>query len=339
MNDHAKQEHTSNIRFHRESKIFDPKDGFAPLIDPLSVTDATVARHGNQWWMCAGGKVKGKDGIHLFSASLPHGAPLSATGWTLTPDANNTTRVEILAGYDNSRLWDLQGGRHCPCYVKGWDPRRNVWVERIYYAGAADHFWGPYTIGYLEWDGSRWVDQPTPVFLANQNWEHGSVYEPNVIYFEGKWKMWYVAGSNQKDHIVQGFAESEDGHSDWSQHTVFIPETEKVFDFCVFPGRQGFEAVFSRVWFGRGAPPSRSGLWWCSAKGPYSDFTRWSEPVQIMTADDRGWHTGPWKPSAQHADSDLSRIFVFFDGMCQTEGPAAFPYAFTLGCLEIDRPV
>ena len=112
---------------------------------------------------------------------------------------------------DLSRPWDGNGGRHCPSYVKGWDPSKDEWVERIYYAGAAENLWGPYTIGFLEWDGETWIDQPEPVFTANEEWEHGSVYEPNLIYHDGKWKMWYVAGSNHEDYLVQGYAESEDG--------------------------------------------------------------------------------------------------------------------------------
>jgi hypothetical protein len=39
----------------KESKIFDPADGFAPLTDPLSITDCTIARRGNRWWMYMGG--------------------------------------------------------------------------------------------------------------------------------------------------------------------------------------------------------------------------------------------------------------------------------------------
>jgi hypothetical protein len=35
-------------------------------------------------------------------------------------------------------LVDGKGGRHCPSYVKGWEPTKGEWVERIYYAGAAD---------------------------------------------------------------------------------------------------------------------------------------------------------------------------------------------------------
>src|SRR5271168_1621265 len=230
----------------RKTKIFDPADGFAPLTDPGNVTDCSVAKRGRQWWMHAAGTVLGKPGVHLFSASLPEGAPLAATGWRLTPDPGDPSKIALLAGYDTSQAWDLKGGRHCPSYVRGWDPDRSTWVERIYYAGGADELWGPYTIGYLEWNGSRWIDQPTSVFVAEEDWEHGSVYEPNLIFADGKWKMWYVAGSNLEDYLVHGFAESVDGRSHWSKHKIFIPADEKVFDFCVIQGRQGYEAVFSK---------------------------------------------------------------------------------------------
>jgi hypothetical protein len=40
---------------HRiETKIFDPADGFAPFVDPIVVTDASVAKRGNQWWLYLG---------------------------------------------------------------------------------------------------------------------------------------------------------------------------------------------------------------------------------------------------------------------------------------------
>ena len=96
----------------------------------------------------------------------------------------------------------------------GWDPEKKAQVERVYYAGAAENLWGPYTIGFLEWDGERWQDQPEPVFGANEDWEHGSVYEPNLVYHEGKWKMWYVAGSKSlEDYLVHGYSESADGRT------------------------------------------------------------------------------------------------------------------------------
>lgn len=323
----------------KETKIFDPADGFAPLTDAMEITDATVAKRGDRWWMYVAGEARGHEGIQLFSASLPAGSPLASQGWTLTPDRNDPARIALLAGHESSKAWDLKGGRHCPAYVRGWDSEREVWVERIYYAGGAVNLWGPYTIGYLEWDGSQWVDQPDPVFLAEEAWEHGSVYEPNVIYADGKWKMWYVAGSNVEDYLVQGFAESADGRTNWSKHKIFIPAEEKVFDFCVIKGRQGYEAVFSKVWLGKTAAPQSTGLWWCESAVPSSDFKDWSPPQQIMNATDCGWHSVPWKPSVQYDEKDPTRMFVFFDGGYMKAGEQrGFPFAFTLGCLELERP-
>ena len=323
----------------KEIKIFDPADGFAPLTNALEITASTVAKRGDRWWMYVAGEAAGHEAIQLFSASLPAGAPLSAQGWTLTPDPDNPAHIALLAGQERSHAWDLKGGRHCPSYVRGWDPKREVWVERIYYAGGAANLWGPYTIGCLEWDGQRWVDESEPVFVANEDWEHGSVYEPNLIYADGMWKMWYVAGSNVEDYLVHGFVESADGRSNWTKHKIFIPAEEKVFDFCVIPGRQGYEAVFSRVWLGKTAAPASTGLWWCKCAAPSSDFKDWGTPRQIMDATNRGWHAGPWKPSVRYADGDAKRMFVFFDGgyMKQNQ-PGGFPFAFTLGCLEIERP-
>jgi hypothetical protein len=321
-----------------ETKIFDPADGFPPFDDPLVVTDSTLALRDGRWWMYLAGRLKSKEGIQIFSASLPDGAPLSTSGWALTPDADDPRKVAVLAGQERSRAWDLKGGRHCPSYVRGWDPDRQAWVERVYYAGGADNLWGPYTIGYLEWDGRRWIEQEAPVFTATEDWEHGSVYEPNLVYADGRWKMWYVAGSNVEDYLVHGFSESADGRTGWTRHEVFFPADRKVFDFAVTPTATGYEAVFSRVWLGKTAPPAETGLWWCESATPSSDPSRWSPPVQIMGAEDRGWHSGPWKPCLRYSAPGSRRMHVFFDGQYLKKEPSPFPFVFTLGCLEMDRP-
>jgi hypothetical protein len=269
---------------------------------------------------------------------LEPGAPLAATGWTLTEDPQEPGRLAMLAPQAASRVWDLKGGRHCPSYVRGWDPGRGAWVERIYYAGGAEQVWGPYTIGYLEWDGACSVEQSTPAFRAEEEWEHGSVYEPNLIYADGKCKMWYVAGSNQEDYLVQGYAESADGQTGWSQRQVFAPAAERMFDFCVIETPAGYEAVYSRVWLQPNEAPETTGLWWCRARTASPDRNAWSTPVQIMSAADRGWHAGPWKPSLRYDDANPNRMFVFFDGVRPLNTGGPFPYAFTLGCAEIERP-
>jgi len=183
------------------------------------------------------------------------------------------------------------------------------------------------------------VDQSSPVFVANEDWEHGSVYEPNLIYHDGKWKMWYVAGSNQEDYLIQGYSESVDGRTNWTKHQIFFPAEEKVFDFCVLKTKQGYEAVFSRVFLGKGVPLATTGLWWCQSKTPSAKISDWSKPVQIMGMSNSPWHLGgPWKPSLQYDNSDPNRMFVFFDGLYPRKDPAPFPFVFTLGCLELTRP-
>jgi hypothetical protein len=315
-----------------ETKIFDPHDT-ATGSNRAELLDPTLARRDNQWWMYLGGQAHGYGPTDLFSASLPAGAPLSAIGWT--PKRGADGELVPIAGRSASQAWDGNGGRHCPAYVKGWDAGKGEWVERIYYAGAAENLWGPYTIGFLEWDGEKWADQPSPVFVANEDWEHGSVYEPNLIYHDGMWKMWYVAGSNHEDYLAHGYAESADGASGWSKHAIFAGPEMKMFDFCVRRRGDAFDAIFARVCVRDGPPPPETGLWWCRAGWPSSNLEDWSAPVQIMTAKPCAWHAGPWKPSFEF---DKEQGFVFFDGLYRTGDNGPFPFAFTLGCLEIDLP-
>ncbi|HEY1499413.1 MAG TPA: hypothetical protein VGF88_07535 [Acidobacteriaceae bacterium] len=319
---------------HIEQKIFDPHDA-ATGSHGAELLDASLFRRGEQWWMVLAGQVQGYGPTDLFSASLPPGAPLSSTDWKVTLDAQG--RPTPLATRARSQAWDGPGGRHCPSWVRGWDPHARQWVERIYYAGASENLWGPYTIGSLEWDGQAWIDQPEPVFVASQDWEHGSVYEPNLIYDKGKWKMWYVAGSNHEDYLVHGYTESPDGKGAWSTPVVFAPPEMKMFDFCVRRHGGSSHAIFARIWLKDGAPPE-TGLWWCTANKPSGRLSDWSQPLQIMTAEDKGWHSGPWKPTFDFAGDNDGRAFVFFDGAYRTSDPGPFPFAFTLGCLEIILP-
>lgn len=318
-----------------ETKVFDPRDastgsGGAELLD------ASIAQRGEQWWMYLAGQARGWGATDIYSASLPSGSPLSATGWKVS--RGTAGEPMPAAGRNFSREWDGNGGRHCPCHVRGWDHGKHDWVERIYYAGAVKNLWGPYTIGFLEWDGEHWIDQAAPAFTATEDWEHGSVYEPNLIYHDGKWKMWYVAGSNQEDYLVQGYSESEDGVN-WSEHRMFAPPEARMFDFCVRQRGGSFDAIFARIWVRDRTAPPETGLWWCRAVDPSGTFSDWSQPVQIMTAGDRGWHSGPWKPSFQFEPAGGDRALVFFDGSYRTSDPGPFPFVFTLGCLETNLPL
>jgi hypothetical protein len=318
-----------------ECKVFDPLDpatesGGAELADPC------VVNRENQFCLYLAGQAHGHGATDLFSATLSPEAPLSSQGWALT--RNHAGQLAPIAGRNSSFAWDGKGGRHCPSYVRGWDAASGAWVERIYYAGGAENLWGPYTIGFLQWDGKQWVDQPEPAFTASEDWEHGSVFEPNLVYHDGKWKLWYVAGSNHEDYLVQGYAESEDGKTGWTKHEVFAPPEMKMFDFCVRQRGAEFEAIFARVWVGGGTSPPETGLWWCTAKNPSGKLSDWGDPIQMMTAEDRGWHSGPWKPSFLFAGQAGTRALVFFDGVYRTDDPGPFPFVFTVGCVEVDLP-
>jgi hypothetical protein len=329
-------EHSTKLALETEVKIFDPRDPSSASAG-AELLDASVAMRREQWWMYLAGQPAGFGATDIYSASLVSGSQLTATGWMPTRDAAGA--LVPIAPRRLSSAWDGKGGRHCPSYVRGWDPRKGEWVERIYYAGAAENLWGPYTIGFLEWDGETWRDLPEPAFRANQDWERGSVYEPNLIYHAGKWKMWYVAGANHENYLVQGYAESVNGADDWTRHAMFAPPEVKMFDFCVRPRGNSFDAIFARVWMGNGDAPPETGLWWCRAVQPSSSLSGWSQPVQIMTAEDRGWHTGPWKPSFQFVEEAVDQVLVFFDGAYRTSDPGPFPFAFTLGCLTTSLPV
>jgi hypothetical protein len=124
----------------------------------------------------------------------------------------------------------------------------------------------------------------------------------------------------------------------WSDHTVFASPEMKVFDFCVSAREGSFGAIFARFWLGAGTPPNETGLWWCRADTPSSSLSEWSKPVQIMTAEDREWHSGPWKPSFQFPVQNGDRALVFFNGCYRTSDPGPFPFAFTLGCAEMSLP-
>jgi hypothetical protein len=71
-----------------------------------------------------------------------------------------------------------------------------------------------------------------------------------------------------------------------------------------------------------------------SAQEQRFTFSEWASPIQIMTAEDRGWHSGPWKPSFQIDEKIPNRAMVFFDGLYSTGEPGPFPFVFTLGCIS-----
>jgi hypothetical protein len=161
------------------------------------------------------------------------------------------------AGYGPPDLYSASLAKGVPLSAMGWKLTRNAAGELVPVAGRT--FSGA-------WDSKGGRHCPSPAFSANEDWERGSVFEPNLIYHDGKWKMWYVAGSIRQDYLVHGYAESEDGRTGWSKHALFAPPEMRMFDFSVRERGDAFDAIFSRVWlFKEVVPPRETGLWWCIA--------------------------------------------------------------------------
>src|SRR5207248_1885464 len=68
------------------------------------LSDATVVKRGDQWWMYLAGQAHGYGPTELYSASLPAGAPLTPEGWSLTRDQSGA--LIPLAGRNISAVWD-----------------------------------------------------------------------------------------------------------------------------------------------------------------------------------------------------------------------------------------
>jgi hypothetical protein len=330
----------------RKTKIFDSSEGFGPITNLGGLTDATLAKRGDQWWLYLAGLDRKKWTLNLWSASLPAGSPLESVGWTITTVPNDPQSALELVPSSEPGSWDGSGGRHCPSYVRGWDPALNGgaggWEERLYYAGSAGGFAGPYSIGFLTWSAGKWRKDPSgPVSSAAESWEFNSVCEPNLIYHEGKWRMWYAAGPDESKNMIQGYAESHDGRTNWKRQ-LFWPATENVFDQTVLAANDRFEAVLARKDLS-GKPTPHAGLWWMQSREPSGNRAAWGQPSLLLDPfDGTSWHNiGVWKPSLQYSDADPKRLFIVFDGASTISANAGaanrgMPFNLTLGCLECE---
>jgi predicted GH43/DUF377 family glycosyl hydrolase len=100
---------------------------------------------------------------------------------------------------------------------------------RMYYCGLDDHW----RIGYAESeDLKNWKRNPNPILdIGDKYWENIHVADPYVIFFKGKYFMYYMG----KGHVWQvGVAISHDG-IEWNKYpeNPIIMATEDWCDGCV----------------------------------------------------------------------------------------------------------
>lgn len=305
--------------------VFDGSTGYGQTTGVRNFTDATLTHRGNTWWMYGAAFVEGPPpAINLVSASLPPGAPLSAAGWTMTTLPGEADRAATLAPASPAGRWDV--GRHCPCHARGWDATasggKGAWRERLYYAGSATMFGGPYRIGFAEWDGSRWVPEETACLKAAEPWEHGNVAEPNVIFHDDRWHMWYCAGPDSQMRYAQGYTVSDDGRN-WWRRSVFFSAEQEVFDYSVVAANRRLEAIFSRGNPNSGHTGLKDGLWWSYTANSPDTRNSWSEPQRILsvTPATPAWCASAiWKPSFRYDENDPAQMWLFFDGAAASTG-------------------
>ncbi|MEV6491176.1 hypothetical protein AB0M20_21570 [Actinoplanes sp. NPDC051633] len=259
--------------------------------------DVTVLRSDDRWCLIMGELVDpAVHRIDLRAAHLPRGAAVDSLEWTVDGPCASPTPANG---------WDATG-YHCVSHVRGRSGGQSV--ERLYYASsaAATDITGPYSIGFLEWDGSGWVRHPAPVFTATEPWELGTVAEPNLLYHDGRWRLWYCAGLSVGSTQVIGYAESPDGVTGWTGRRIFAADGE--FDAVVVDCGGAFDLVTAKHPL-TAAPGAGDGVWWSRA----DEVGDWPAPVQLVsTTDGTPWHRdGVWKPSAVREGDDL---VVFFNG-------------------------
>jgi hypothetical protein len=259
---------------------------------------------------------------------------LTAEGWRFARDGGLTAQVSD-KGLSGS--WDGRGGRHCPSYARGVHPDTGNVVERLYYAGAGDNKWGPYSIGCLEWRDGAWQEDEEPVFSPQEEWEGGSVFEPNVLYAGGQWHLWYACGSagsaDRADGdpappagVGHGYAVSRDGRTNWTRR-AFSPAQAWVHDFAP---RQlsdgGFGAIFACI----SPERDKAGLWWCRADQPQASLAAWGPTTRLAGP-------GFWKPSwIEKSDGSL---FITADNSYEKpQGAPGIPVYFTIDVIQATMP-
>ncbi len=308
-------------------------------------SDPELVKFGNKWWMFFNSiQLDFKKGlpIHVLSASLPAGEPLSASpdNWTVHP------YPAISPGPKGS--WDDRTIETTK-YVFGYDPAAKKFVGRLYYAGWPTQTKGRknYQIGFVQWDEKKrqWIKHGKPVATGTEPWERmngTSFIGDQSVYYEngpgrhgidGMWHMWYQAVSKPKDGGISiVHVTSKDGIT-WGNkkrltHKVpfpnqFVKTGPFSLDVLVKDGQYYFAGFLYNhddlykqgLWITRSSTPdgSRAG-----------DFTDW-HPL-IFENNGVKWHDSGLESSKCHVTGlfaptlreENGRVWMFYHGYFRT---------------------
>ena len=284
--------------------------GIAHLRNMANVADPSVLQQDGAYWMVLGALDPAAHVIDLYGARATH----PTDDWRIVTEADDPTLARRIVARPEPGGWDATG-YHCPTHAAGLDADGQP-VNRIYYASSATwSLYGPYRIGFLQWDGQTWRRHPEPVFTATRPWELGTVLEPHVRYADGRWLMHYTAGIGEgSPRSSSALVASANGVTGW--RPIGTPEADR-FDTFALPGLE----IVARHPLD-GAFTEDDGLW----------LTHRQSSQQILrTVDGAGWHAlGAWKPTALVAGDDLV-VFCTVLGQPST-GPVPL---FGIGCVRV----
>ena len=114
----------------------------------------------------------------------------------------------------------------------------------------------------------------------------------------------------------------------------------KMFDFCVRQRGDSFDAIFARVWLGGGAracvKPDCGG----AGHGTHRASSRTgAQPTSDHDGGRSRLALGPMEAIVSIRSTKLEPAHLYSStGLIERSDPGPFPFAFTVGCLEIDLP-
>ena len=304
------------------TKLFDMREGYAPVRGILGMSDPSVHYIGERWTMFVGGLgVSFK--TNILCARLPEGAPLSSDAWSFEMLPGSSHRVKRLIPQPPRGSWNRF--LHSVCYVKGMVGGTSV--ERIYHAGRnTENLWSettPYTVGFMEKVDGVWVSRAQPLALHGTK-AYTSILEPKVEYVDGKWCMRYLAipaRTNKKVPPIYTilYSESVDGEHDWTEPVVMFDEREGFFNSVVLSAKDGGYLMAltrdSNLESLPNYPPQ--GIWLSYSPTYSSDRKAWTEPVRVVNPSDdtNGWYAnGMCSPTMQWGNTPLDEatLYIFF---------------------------
>ena len=331
-------------------------DGYAPIRNLIGIGDPNVHLIDGKWTMFIGGfQTNFKNNI--FSVHLDEDKGLDDTGrWNIDTQTKKHHKAKPLVPQPAKGEWDAYG-LHEPCYVEGADVDGRI-LRRVYYTGRATakvHDAGSvFAIGFLEFKDDSWQRGVGPVITGDK--QNPSVLGPKVIYDKGVWKIWYratplepVKGIYPVSSIY--YAESKDGIT-WSKPSVFFDASHEVSHAYVHKVGEVYLMLTStspNIFHETPYPPQK--LWLRTATHPSGNANDWSDPIELMDANDgEQWYGDGFFGSSLVAGED-GKLHIFFAGVNKPVNwfgdalkrllklklpPFPAPYFFTIGEAVVD---